>query len=177
MPIKGISNWNKKLDRLEAFLKQQAPHHIAAGAERFYRSSFIKRGFTDQGFRPWHPLATQKQTKGGRLTVKKGRILNRTGALANSVRADARGGVVRVMAGGRDVPYAAIHNTGGHINRQVTVRQHTRRRPGVREHHVKRHQRMMNTYIRKRQFIGYSRTLELQLRKDILARTYKIMKP
>lgn len=147
-----------------------APKRIGADAERHYKESFRKQGFTDSTFRMWPPLKDPK--------AKKGRILKRSGLLMNSIRvaqADWRG--VQVVAGGPHVPYAQIHNEGGTIHRQVTRRAHprkggpvkTRRGTVIRKAtYVRRHQAMMNTHLRKRQFMGPSRALETKMRATIL---------
>jgi phage gpG-like protein len=115
----------------------------------------------------------------------KGRVLSRTGMLYNSVQlvqADANG--IRVVAGGAHVPYAQLHNKGGTIQRQVTVRAHHRREhfANTRRGRVKRkaaivrrHQMRMNLHIRKRQFMGKSHMLDIQMRKTILASLRKVM--
>lgn len=167
MPVRGNIQVVQKLTRA---LTSIIPKRIGADAERHFKDSFRKQGFTDASFRMWPPLKDPK--------AKKGRILKKTGLLMNSIRvahADWRG--VQVVAGGPHVPYAQIHNEGGTINRQVTRRAHFRKGGPVRSRRgtvqrkagfVKRHQAHMNVHIRKRQFMGPSKVLETKMRGTIL---------
>lgn len=143
------------------------PPRIAAAAQRHFIMSFRNQGFTDTGLRRWVP------TKG----AKAGRTLKRTQALANSIRiAEATFRRIEVTAGNQYVRYAQIHNEGGWIRGQKTVRAHVRgpfkrRRAGrtetVKRHAVRRHQARVNMYIRQRRFMGPSATLNLEIARII----------
>lgn len=168
MPTRGDKQLQAKLDRLKRALSNTAPKRVGAAAERFFKESFRRQGWLDGGLRKW------PATKGG----KPGRVLKRTGLLMNSIRvarADWRS--IQVVAGGPHVPYARIHNEGGTIQRQVTRRAHQRRAHAMRTRRgrvmvaattVRRHQARMNVHIRKRQYMGRSTSLDLELRKVIL---------
>lgn len=149
-----------KLTKVQHAISNTIPKRVAANAERHFKESFRKQGFTNANFLRWAP------TKGG----KAGRVLRKSGLLFNSIRIDqANENGIRIVAGGAHVPYAQIHNEGGTINRQATRRAHIRRggpvktRRGIIQRKaaaVRRHQVRMNVHIRKRQFMGPSITLD-----------------
>lgn len=177
MSIRGIGQLNGKLAKLQTALTRTIPRRIGQDAEDHFRRSFKNQGFTDRGLVKWAPVKNKK--------AMKGRVLSRTGMLYNSVQlvqADANG--IRVVAGGRAVPYAKIHNEGGTIQRQVSVRAHHRkehfantRRGRVKRKAatVRRHQMRMNLHLRKRQFMGKSHVLDMKMRKTILTTIGQVM--
>lgn len=174
MGITGDRQLVQKLDRLQRDLLVRVPRLVQADAVRHFKMSFRNQGFTDAVLQRWRP------TKRG----KPGRILKRTGLLMRSVRPGPINGTrIQVLAGGPYVPYARIHNEGGTIQRQVTIRQHERRAHYARTRRgrvlrkaatVRRHQARMNVHLPKRQFIGASQVLERTMRMTILRtiRTY-----
>ncbi|MBL8002381.1 MAG: hypothetical protein JNL05_10505 [Flavobacteriales bacterium] len=177
MPIRGLDNVQRKVDRLRKALDQRIPKLVQADAIRFFRSNFKAQGWQDGGVRKWAPVKNKK--------LRKGSVLKRTGALMNSIRAGrASWNGIQVLAGGPGVPYAQAHNEGITLRRQVTIRAHTRRGGPVRtrrgrvmrkEATVGRHQRRMNLHLRRRQFMGQSRDLNILFRKTILTEIGKVM--
>lgn len=176
MPIKGASKLSAKLARLQKHMATRLPKLVQAEAVRHFRDNFKLQGFMDGSVRRWAP------TKKG----KPGRVLRATGALQNSIRGGAASwSRIEIVAGGPDVPYAAIHNEGGLINRQVTRRPHSRkahksRRKGrsvmVGEAMVRRHQARMNVMLRRRQFMGPSRALSVKLSALLVREIHSVMK-
>jgi phage gpG-like protein len=165
-----------KLERLAKALAVQAPKVIGAAAERHFKQSFVNQGFTDSALVKW------PKTKNG----KANRVLKKTGLLMNSIRVDrADLNVIRIVAGGPQVPYARIHNEGGTIEGTANVRAHQRRahRASTRRGKVMRkaasvkaHTRRMLTYMPKRQYMGKSAAMEANMRNELLkliARTIK----
>jgi phage gpG-like protein len=121
---------------VDAILKQTIYPKFAQRMERSIYLNF------EQGGRPvkWKPSLRAKQT--GRKTLLDKHILQ------NSIFAKATGTGIII---GTPVVYAAIHNFGGHIDKNVTVRKHTRRtKHGITT--VKSHARKMNLEIAKREF-------------------------
>jgi phage gpG-like protein len=105
----------------------------------------------NQGGRPvrWHPSA--------RALREGGQTLVDTARLKNSITMSVTDDTLRV---GTNVAYAAIHQLGGKLNENVTVRQHYRQItqafgktiPG-RKVLVRQHQRQMDTYIPARPWL------------------------
>ena len=168
MPVFGINDINRKLERLGKTLVSIVPKRIAADAERHFKDSFRNQGFTDKSLVKW------RRTKKG----KAGRILKKTGNLSNSIRIErADATAIRIVAGGQHVPYAKAHNEGLMLQRQVTRRAHWRaahkRRTkrgavNVPDSFVRRHQARLNLRLVKRQFMGRSAVLEQTMRRTIL---------
>jgi phage gpG-like protein len=167
MATHGTKELNAKLEKLARALQTIAPKRIAANAERHYKESFANQGFTDRTLQLW------PKTKNGKAK----RILKRTGNLYNSiriVRADANG--IQITAGGPHVPYARIHNLGGTIEGEVSVRTHLRKAHSMRTRRgrviakaamVQAHQRKLLIYMAKRQFMGKSHVLDLKFRDTL----------
>lgn len=156
-----------KLRKLADALANKGPKVVAAVAERHSKDAFRNQGWTDARLVPW------VKTKGG----KPGRVLKRTGLLMNSVRIEsATLQRIRITAGGPHVPYARIHNEGGTIEGNVTVRAHKRRahtahtrrgRSLRKEADVRAHTRRMLVYMAKRKFLGRSIVMEANMRAAI----------
>jgi phage gpG-like protein len=103
------------------------------------------------GGRPvrWHPSKRALAT-GGQTLVKTARLMR-------SITMTVLGKILRV---GTNVKYARIHQLGGKINKNVTVRQHWRYMDKAfgqpipaRSVTVRQHQRQMDTYIPARPFL------------------------
>jgi phage gpG-like protein len=103
------------------------------------------------GGRPvrWHP-SKRALAAGGQTLVKTARLMR-------SITMTVHGKILRV---GTNVKYARIHQLGGKINQNVTVRQHWRYMDKAfgepipaRSVTVRQHQRQMDTYIPARPFL------------------------
>lgn len=112
--------------------------------------NFVRKAFFD---RPWAPV------KAANL---RGSLLLRSGALRSSLRYTATDSGVEVSS---DTPYAAIHNEGGVITRDITVTDKMRRWAWARWHTTKdnkfkamaltRKKRLRQTIrIPERRFVG-----------------------
>lgn len=73
----------------------------------FFKDSFNKQGWTDNGFTPWPPRKTGSDGRG---------ILIKTTNLRDSIRV-MESSPLRIVYG-TSVPYAQIHNQGGTIEVQ-----------------------------------------------------------
>ncbi|MBS7334245.1 MAG: phage virion morphogenesis protein [Weeksellaceae bacterium] len=146
-----------KLHRLRQ-LHKRFPELAAIEAVNFSKERFVAKNWLDRSANRWQP----------RKKESKGSLMAKTGRLKRSVRKlkTTRNSVTI----GTDVPYAQIHNEGGHIRSVVDVQAHSRVRKG-RTERVRPHVRIMNTKIPKRQFIGESaillRRIERMLDKQI----------
>ena len=146
-----------KLHRLRQ-LHKRFPELAAIEAVNFSKERFVAKNWLDRSPNRWQP----------RKKESRGSLMAKTGRLKRSVRKlkTTRNSVTI----GTDVPYAQIHNEGGHIRSVVEVQAHSRVRQ-ARTERVRPHVRIMNTKIPKRQFIGESaillRRIERMLDKQI----------
>ncbi len=159
MPIKKTKNIRNAEDELRDFFRK-IPRMVAVTALEFFRMSFTNQGWKDVSLRKWRPR------REGAVRNDKRNLLIDKGRLKRGLRilTVAPGLVVLVD----DVPYAGIHNEGGIIKKQVTVRTHERRKHkrtiqskahDVKQAIVFRHQRNMNVFITQRKFMGNSQSL------------------
>lgn len=136
-------------------------------AVNFYKDSFRRQGFIDQGFERW---PARKRPDRGRATLVK------TGKLRRSIR------IMKVTPSsvtvGSSMPYASIHNFGGTIqhpggspyiflgNRIVYIRKTTAARrlsEGKKVNYTKPHA----IKIPQRKFMGHSRLLNQRIIRHI----------
>ena len=83
-------------------VREDAARFAANEAQKFFKNSFLRGGFTDAAFRPWK---SRKSTLGGK------KILYHSGALMQSIR-PTEISVNRVVITS-DTAYSEIHNSGG----------------------------------------------------------------
>lgn len=121
-------------------------------ALNFFDDSFDRQGFIDKRHSRWKPRKIQDAGRS---------ILVKSGRLRRSLRMSTMGNNVRIST---DVPYAQIHNEGGRITGQASVRSHTRRTPSGNTT-VRAHLRNLNIQIPKRQFMGASDLLDKRIEK------------
>lgn len=156
------NNYIERMNRLSKVL-DRIPSRAAVVAVNFSKERFVRKNWVDRSRQKWDR----------RKRKDRGSLMVRTGRLKRSIRkiAVTRNHVII----GTDVPYARIHNEGGVIKKNVTVRKHRRkisrgRRKG-QETDVKQHKRNMNITIPQRQFIGESavlmRRIERMVEKEI----------
>lgn len=139
--------------------KRDIPRIAGNEAVRFFKESFKKQGWDDGSLDKW----AKRKTRTGRPTDNRA-VLIKSGALRRSIR------IVRFTRNAvivsTELPYAAIHNEGGQINKTVSVRSHIRRmRSGTAR--VTSHSRKMNLKIDKRKFMGQSDTLDNIILNDL----------
>lgn len=144
------------------FAKRMVSKFQTATVE-FSKERFVKKDWINKISRKWAP----------RKKRDRGSLMVRTGRLKRSIRKMENGAV------GTDVPYAEIHNSGGNVRANVTVRAHSRKRTkrAVSEKtgkklkkrvsagngQVKSHTRKINFRMPKRQFLGESERLNRKL--------------
>ena len=156
MKIIGLKEYIRKLDNISNAYNK-LPHEVAAIAVRFSKDRFRSQDWYDNNRESWQ---ARKRKRGSQGSKRSQTLLVDTGRLKRSIRKISADSKLVII--GTDVPYALIHNTGGVINKNVTVKSHTRKRKN-RSFTVKSHNRKMNLKIPKRQFIGDSNRLEMEL--------------
>lgn len=153
-----------QLEQMADDILRESAEIIAATAQEYYRDSFRRKDFDGE---PWMPAKTPS---------RRGSLLVKSGALANSIRiAEVSPRRVVISAGGDKVGYAQVHNEG--YTGLVNVPEHTRRarprslipsegKPVKGEVTVRAHTR--HASIPKRQFMGQSRQLNELIRNRLL---------
>lgn len=142
---------------LNGFMRK-LPALIGNTAANFYKDSWNREGYIDQGIARW---PKRKHTNG-----KPRRTLVKTGRLRRSIRYRTSGTRIMIFT---DVPYAEVHNEGGHVSAKQTVKAHTRRnKKNGNNIKVASHTRQVNFTMPKRQFMDIpgqrpSRLLEQRL--------------
>lgn len=151
MPLHYSKNPNELFKQIEQF-KRDIPRIAGNEAVSFFKSSFRKQGWHDSVIKPW----TARKRTGTRQTDSRA-ILVKSGALKRSIKIErysTRGVIIS-----SELPYSRIHNEGGSINSNASVRAHARRIKGGRTN-VRSHSRKMSTHIPQRKFMGQSNTLD-----------------
>ncbi|MNS03108.1 Phage virion morphogenesis family protein [compost metagenome] len=107
-----MSNTIPNFEQIASDILKELPQEIADLALEFFRGSFRKQGFTDYSFIEWVK----------RKDADTHKILNKSGALEQSLEiSSATMSKVQIDAG-KGVPYAGIQNTGGTITVRITPR-------------------------------------------------------
>lgn len=143
------------------------PRKIAEVAITEFDENFNRQGFKDEGITPWQPL--KRMPRGGKRTIliKSGRLRRSWRNKSNSLEA-----VVQNYA-----PYAQIHNEGGEISnkggtRTLSFREFKRGKNAGRILFSKAKRANFEQEVNipaykikmpKRQFMGYSKSLERQI--------------
>lgn len=97
----GTESLKRKIDALNG-LKKTMPDILANDAVNFFKASFKKQGWEDEGMQRWKPRKDNKDA--GRGTLIK------SGDLVKSIIVEsANWGRIRISS---NLPYSAIHNEG-----------------------------------------------------------------
>lgn len=142
---------NQLFREIEQF-KRDIPRIAGNEAVNFFKTSFRKQGWHDGVIKPW----VRRKRVGNRPTDNRA-ILVKSGVLKKSIRIDRYTNQGVIISS--EMPYSRIHNEGGKINTNATVRPHARRTKNGRTN-VRRHSRQMSTTIPQRKFMGQSTTLD-----------------
>jgi phage gpG-like protein len=174
--VKGLPGLKTQLKQMQE-LNRRFPKAVGVMAVEFYKQSFTRGGFIENG-----AVEKWKERKSKDKNKKRRAILVQSGRLKRSIRMIRYGyGFVVV---GSDVPYAKIHNEGGTINTTARVKQFSRRKYSavysVRSRKrlknkrtlsgystVRAHSRKINTRMPKRQFMGYSNFLNRRIQMNL----------
>lgn len=156
---------------------QTLPREVRNLGLQFFKSRFRAQGWYDQAFLPWKKRKKGKRGSEGRA------ILVQTGRLRNSIRGVVSGSDITF---GTDVPYAAVHNNGGVINRHARSETFVRKRitRGKRKGQFKKGKTEGRglTYsaatvtMPQRQFIGESAHLNRLIRRTIENKVKRVFK-
>lgn len=137
----------------EELARRKFPVKVRAKVEKHYRDNFDKGGFVNNGLHPWK--ITKRQLSGKtNAEAKYGPLLSGRKHLRDSVKGTTPAYRVRIS---NNVPYAAIHNFGGVIERQRKPRKEkTKKKKGAASLALPQPQGPIRITIPQRQFIGYS---------------------
>jgi phage gpG-like protein len=164
----------QKLNRLRK-LYEKFPNMAAIEAVNFSKERFVRKNWVNKTPEPWKKpkpvpawVPNEWRKKGGSLLIGKG-----SGRLKRSIRK------IKVTQNsvtiGTDVPYAQIHNEGGTIKQNVTIKAHSRQRKG-RTERVKEYKRKRAFKIPQRQFIGESAILLRRIERMVQREMTEILK-
>ena len=133
-----------------------------------FKENFRRQGFLAATVESW---AKRNDSSWGKKSKKKTEraILVKSGILKRSIRVVQEGtDFVKI---GSDVPYAQVHNEGFSGSVSQSVKPFTRKgKP------VKGYSRTINQKIPKRQFMGYSQSLENDMEKVITERIHQAIR-
>jgi phage gpG-like protein len=152
-----------------AKLIQDIPRIIGVEAVNHFKENFQKEGF-DQP-KTWQEVKRRQGVQRPNHAEDSLPILTGSGNLGRSIQYEVGQNQVTIFS---DVEYAEIHNEGGVIKTTANVGAHTRTRNG-KTFTVRAHNRVMNTTIPQRQFIGESEYLNKQIEKGIDERIKAIL--
>lgn len=146
-------------ERIVRYIADQAPGMVVRKVYRFIDGNFRSQGWQGRSFKAW------------KANKRKGTILVKSGALRRSINHTGAGpGAVLFYT---NIKYAGIHNRGGTINKEVTIKQYNRKITYTDEVSapraktlkylkkqsgtavVKSHVRRLNITIDQRQFMPY----------------------
>lgn len=166
--IKYFDDDMKRLAKIFAStIKKDLPRVVGVEGKNFFKSSWRKQGFEDNGIQPWKPRkAPPKTTKSGKTSkaylefMRKNRrpilyshATDRKGIhLKDSIRAVPGNGRVTFST---DKPYAKVHNKGGRAGRgrgfQMPKRQFMGRSRVLDRKIASKAERLLNKKINQRQ--------------------------
>lgn len=178
-------SWERSFKSLENRIARQLqslPTLIGNQMVNFALDNFRMQGYQDHKFEPW-------KTRKGDKSKKPRALLIKTGRLRRGIKFRVTSSSVTLF---NDVPYAAVHNFGGAINRaersETFIRnRHAKTRGGknpVRKGQFKRGTtagegfsfKSYSYNMPKRQFIGRSPVLLTQLRNTTITHVNKAFK-
>jgi phage gpG-like protein len=165
------------------------PYKVGVIMVAFSKDRFKYGNWIDNSTEKWQPRIRKKQwTKKGKAPNNTGRaVLVQSGRLRRSIRIVSTN--TDSVTIGSDVPYAQAHNQGLRIETTQRVRAFVRmnKRKDVFEttgkrkkkiasgvSHVKAHDRTMSYKMPRRQFMGNSKYLNMQITRLITAEINKI---
>lgn len=117
---KNFTSAFKALYRRIESVKKDLPSVLAKEGTKFWLSNFDKQGFQDESLQKWKPRKKEKSKKDSTrsILVKSGKLRR---AVNKSVVEKTFNRIVWRI--GSEVPYAAVHNDGGVVNKKE--RKHT----------------------------------------------------
>lgn len=161
--INRIDNWFANFD---SDFKTIVPNIVAETATEFFKDTFRTQSWDNVAWQPLSPLYAAKKTRGA------GRILTQRGFLQASIRpATVSSSRVVISGGNSRTPYARVHNEGLQIRGVQNVRSYTNRNffGKGKPVKIKAHQRKVDFKMPKRQFMGNSALLNIEIRTRLNA--------
>jgi phage gpG-like protein len=169
-------NFDVILKRMER-MKSDLPVRLANQAQNFFVASFDKQGWDNGSVTPWAP-------RKGKVTNKP--ILVKTGALRRAVSTSIRNATFESVKLVIALPYAAIQNYGGTINKgsREAVLHFNKQGKFAKAKFNKNYSHSGNVTIGAhtigipaRQFVGDSATLRVQQKTKIISEINKAWHP
>ena len=164
----------KKLNRLSK-LYTKFPELAAIEAVNFSKERFVRKNWVDRTAQAWKKpnpvpdwVPKEWRKKGGSLLIGKQSARLKKSIIKTKVTRNS-------VTIGTDVPYAQIHNEGGIIKQNITIKAHSRKRKG-RSENVKEYKRKRQFKIPKRQFIGESAILLRRIERLVQREITNILK-
>ena len=156
-----INDWFKTFDQR---MQADVPTIVAETATAFYQERFKTQEWDKIPWQTLKPSYVAKKTRG------KGQILTASGALQRSVRPTVVNAErVVISAGNSLVPYARIHNEGLTVTGAFKVRPHLNRNfmGKGKQVQIRGHVRNVNFKMPRRQFMGHSIFLNVEIIKNL----------
>jgi phage gpG-like protein len=173
-----ILGYLQMMDRLSV-VYGRLPTMAATVAVNFTKERFRAGNWVNYSTDPWKkrkPSKRKSRSDSRAILVKSARLMRSIRKIsANSERAIV----------GTDVPYARIHNDGGHIKVNANVKQYSRKsfsrkRAGrtetVEAATVKAHRRKVNIRMPQRRFLGASAVLDKRIERVMAAEILRAIK-
>ena len=165
-------DFTAKLHRLKN-LYRKFPEGAGIEAENFSNERFVRKNWVDKTVTPWKKPEPVPDWVPRKWRKKRGSLMVDSVQLKNSVR------VIKTTRNsvtiGTDKPYAQIHNEGGVVKQNITIKAHSRKRKG-RTENVKAHQRKREFKIPQRKFIGESAVLMRRIERFVQREITAILK-
>jgi phage gpG-like protein len=165
-------DFTAKLNRLKN-LYRKFPEGAGIEAEDFSNERFKRKNWVDKTNQPWDKAKTAPDWLPKKWRKKRGSLMVDSVQLKNSVR------VIKTTRNsvtiGTDKPYAQIHNEGGTVKQNITIKAHSRKRKGHTEN-VKEHSRKREFKIPQRKFIGESAILMRRIERFVQREINEILK-
>lgn len=150
---KGFPNFAKMGKNIQQLI-DGTPNAAGVVAVNFFKERFKQKGWIDGGgLERWEKRAEEN---------RRGTLMLDRGDLKRSINKKATKNRLIVSS---DTSYSLIHNQGGVIKTNATVRQHSRETK-YGKINVRSHNRTINTKIPKRQFMGHSDFLMKRINKQ-----------
>lgn len=107
--------FEKRLNDIKAYAKNDLPRHIGKLAVDHYHQNFMRGGFVDDALIPWIPA--KRIGQGGGAGAGYGTLLSSRKELYNSIRSIPGDSRVVISSALR---HSKIHNEGGQITQPIT---------------------------------------------------------
>jgi phage gpG-like protein len=108
-----MDNFIDKIDKINNFMKNDAPHVVGTEAVKHFKQSFHDEAFSDKSSKdmPWQEVKRRKNAKKSDTSAGARRkiLTGKSGDLGDSITYSVEGNVVNITS---DKVYAEVHNKG-----------------------------------------------------------------